>query len=430
MKFSDQPIARPGEDLLGRKDFALALARSIDQLSAAKDGFVIALVGEWGAGKTSIIRLVSRYLRHIEMARASERSLDWESTAEPRSLDEIEDMARIFERVEGHLADLDRSNKDIARSNKDGRWHELRKCLASNDETDIADRYWRLKNHIETNPHTTVVVFSPWLIAGRVELASALISDLARALGRSLGNEIKQAFGDLLKRISEFIPLVGAGLDVSTGIVGTGSFIRAGGDWSKSIANRMTSGPTLEEARNNLRRILGELKNQQVLVIIDDLDRLEPREALEMVSLVKSVGDLPNVIYLLGYDDLKLAALINRAVGVDGGEFLEKIVQYPVHVPPIDSDDLVQLFSAEILTQLDDLPEDEGRRLGNAWHYILRFYLRTPRDVRRFINSYGTSHSGLAEYTDPIDLLVLECLRLFEPEIYHFLRRNLLDLTG
>jgi hypothetical protein len=42
MHFSDQPIARPSEDFLGRKTFALALARAVDTLAPARDGFVIA----------------------------------------------------------------------------------------------------------------------------------------------------------------------------------------------------------------------------------------------------------------------------------------------------------------------------------------------------------------------------------------------------
>ena len=50
---SDRPITRPGDDALGRSGFALEVARSIDNLTIANEGFVMALVGEWGSGKTS-----------------------------------------------------------------------------------------------------------------------------------------------------------------------------------------------------------------------------------------------------------------------------------------------------------------------------------------------------------------------------------------
>lgn len=63
MHHSDRPISHPNDDVLGRSDFALALARSIDQLSVARDGFVIGLIGAWGTGKSSVVELTIRYLR-------------------------------------------------------------------------------------------------------------------------------------------------------------------------------------------------------------------------------------------------------------------------------------------------------------------------------------------------------------------------------
>jgi KAP family P-loop domain len=93
MRYSDQPITRPGEDALGRASFAFELARSIDNLSVAGEGFVMALVGEWGAGKTSVIELIVRYLRHIEMERASRHQLVGESQPSPQTIDQIELLA-------------------------------------------------------------------------------------------------------------------------------------------------------------------------------------------------------------------------------------------------------------------------------------------------------------------------------------------------
>jgi predicted KAP-like P-loop ATPase len=55
MRYSDRPISKPSEDLLGRSGFALQLARAIDQLTIANEGFVIAILGAWGSGKTSVI---------------------------------------------------------------------------------------------------------------------------------------------------------------------------------------------------------------------------------------------------------------------------------------------------------------------------------------------------------------------------------------
>ena len=149
-----------------------------------------------------------------------------------------------------------------------------------------------------------------------------------------------------------------------------------------------------------------------------------------MVSLVKSVGDLPNVVYLLSYHDVKLEELIGTAINIDGHEFLEKIIQYAIILPPVDQDDLWRLFSADLQTIFGNLSPEDQHRLGYEWHFTLRFYLEKPRDIRRFINALAVAHSNLGDYTDAMDLILLIVLQIFEPDVYWLVRRNLSDLTG
>jgi predicted KAP-like P-loop ATPase len=195
---------------------------------------------------------------------------------------------------------------------------------------ETADRYFQLLLNIEARPRNIVIRFAPWLISGKAELTQALLSELARGLGEKLGNEVAASFGLLLKRSSEFAPMAGTGLDLVT-TTHIGRFASAIGRWSGRMAETMISGPRLDDVREQLRASLRRRAGQKVVVIIDDLDRLTPSEALEMVSLVKSLGDLPNVLYILSYSEGHLAALIHSALGVDGHSFLEKIVQYPKH---------------------------------------------------------------------------------------------------
>jgi predicted KAP-like P-loop ATPase len=304
MRHSDCPISKPAQDLFERSGFALTLAQAIDRLPSgnARDGFVIAILGEWGSGKTSIIQLIRRYLQHIEMARSSEKPLRWETSAVPQAIGQLEVLAQSFEQVERRIADLETLNKDVSRWDRDGRWQELRRWVSSDRAANAADRYWQLKSAVEADPRTIIVTFSPWMIAGRAELTSALFTELARALGKRLGDDFKQAIGALLKRLSEFAPVAGTGLDLATHGLG-GGILRAGGTWTGHLAKKMTSGPTLDSLRENLQKVLARLDEQRVLLIIDDLDRLTFNEALELVSVIKSLGDLPNLIYLFSYDE-------------------------------------------------------------------------------------------------------------------------------
>lgn len=428
MLHSDRPITHPHQDVLGRREFAFTLAQSIDRLSVAKDGFVIAIVGEWGTGKTSVIQLIRRYLRHIEMERASHKPLPGHSEASPRTIDELEKMAATFERIEGRIASIEASNKDTTKWDATSRRSDFRYWLESDSAAAVAEYYWQLSARVHANPRTIVVPFSPWLIAGRAELASALLSELARALGPRLGDDVKQAFGALLERLSELAPIAGAGLDLVTGGIG-GAFVAAGGAWSGRIGRRLASGTTLEEVRLQLKRALEKLENQRVLVIVDDLDRLTPAEALEMVSLVKTLGDLPNVVYLLGYEESNLVSLIHKAARIDGHDFLDKIVQYAVALPRVEEHDLARLLTADLGEMLGDSFQGYYDRLSVLWYYVLRFYLESPRDVKRFMNALAVSYSVLADHVDPIDLMNVEALRLFEPELYTLIRRGTHDFT-
>jgi predicted KAP-like P-loop ATPase len=61
MLSSDKPVAHPDGDMLGYAPFAKHLAESITDLSRP-GGMVVALFGQWGSGKTTILNLVQHYL--------------------------------------------------------------------------------------------------------------------------------------------------------------------------------------------------------------------------------------------------------------------------------------------------------------------------------------------------------------------------------
>jgi predicted KAP-like P-loop ATPase len=90
---------------------------------------------------------------------------------------------------------------------------------------------------------------------------------------------------------------------------------------------------SIEGAKKKLAKAL-RASDQRIIVIIDDLDRLMPSEMRSVFSLVKSLGDLPNVLYVLSFDDSVVQkALQDSAEKIDPA-FLEKIVQVSLKLPP------------------------------------------------------------------------------------------------
>ena len=58
---ADRPIERRKDDCLGRRAFAESVAKRIQDVPA-QHGFTIAVTGEWGSGKTSILNMVAEVL--------------------------------------------------------------------------------------------------------------------------------------------------------------------------------------------------------------------------------------------------------------------------------------------------------------------------------------------------------------------------------
>ncbi len=420
MRHSDRPISHPRDDLLKRSTFALSLARSIDNLKVSEDGFVIGLLGSWGAGKSSVVELTLRYLRHLEMQRANGSEIN---------LDTLDQMADEFAHVKPQLDEFLERGLDANLWDRNHSTREFLRACGTENKAKLAEDYWSLQKKIALKPRNIVIRFSPWLIAGSAELASALISDMGREIGDRVGGEMREAFAALLERLSQVVPLAGAAVDVASGSAAGGLFSSAF-DISNQIAKRMTSGPTLDSVRESLRRKLRVLHECKIVVVIDDLDRLTPEEAVEMVSLVKGLGDLPNVVYLLCCDEVRLSSLLETHLRLDGREYLEKIIQYPVHLPTLDPADLSRLLDADLGELLPPLDSSDQTRLSHVWFSILRDYTTTPRDVRRLMNAFSVAIAGLGDHTDAIELLVLEAIRLNEPEIYGWVRQNIDELVS
>jgi predicted KAP-like P-loop ATPase len=179
--------------------------------------------------------------------------------------------------------------------------------------------------------------------------------------------------------------------------------------------------------------IAGDLRKLKapILVVLDDLDRLTPQEILEVFQLIKANGDFPNLIYLILCERTIVESNIAKALNVPGRDYLEKIVQVAFDVPMID----VACVHQVLFQRLDSLLSAEAvsarfsqKRWANVFFSGLRPYFATLRDVNRFISTLAFQFSSLsadgAFEVNPIDLIVLEVIRLHEPEVYRALQSS------
>ncbi|HEX6860982.1 MAG TPA: P-loop NTPase fold protein [Caulobacteraceae bacterium] len=277
-------------------------------------------------------------------------------------------------------------------------------------------------------PRLEVIDYRPWIISGHQNVVSGFFKVLTEKIGGRKGwwtrwkYRLARLFGGAADPLIDTAAAVGFFVDPTAGAASA-----AGGALAKKGARALVDGwlaePSLQSAYDALNAQLAK-ELRRFLVIIDDIDRLDGDEIRTMLQMVKSVGRLPNVIYLLAYD--------RRIVwdAVDGGRpldpwqpsYAEKIVQQELELPRPSHSSLMKLLDEE-LTFFFVHGESTLR-----WHYIVergvRRWMRYPRDVFRLANAVKFAWPALEGELDPQDLLAMEGLRLFDPDVFDWIRRN------
>lgn len=105
---------------------------------------------------------------------------------------------------------------------------------------------------------------------------------------------------------------------------------------------------TIDDAFSDLKFILSKIE-QKVVVVIDDLDRLDFVEVKQVLYAIKKSFHLPNISYVLCYDTENIVSFSNKDTEAEKViEFLEKFVNIKVNIF-LDSDTL-QKYTSENLS--------------------------------------------------------------------------------
>lgn len=192
-----------------------------------------------------------------------------------------------------------------------------------------------------------------------------------------------------------------------------------------------------------LSKAIGEA-NVNVLVIVDDVDRLHSDELLSVMKAVRLLGRFERVHYLLSYDEQTVIDVLTetdlaRAKPDRARRYLEKIVQYPFLLPPIQREHLFHELYAHILGTAKAagvrLPRDsEGGEVLDAQEFDTLFAAlptgsMTLRTIYRLCSQVDVMLTMVGGANiDLIDAILVTFLRLEYPGIYlslPFWRREL-----
>jgi hypothetical protein len=282
------------------------------------------------------------------------------------------------------------------------------------------------KNFREDDGPWTIVEFNPWSYPNPESLQAGFFAELRAQLPKEArGGDLRKKIGELSKAVSPYSKVISVvGVDPSDSFKALGEALV--GDTSVTASARAVA----EELRKAARPIL---------VVLDDLDRLTPDELLAVLKLVRHVGRLPHVFYLLGYDEETLLDVLGQTslVGTSptrARDYLEKIIQVRLDMPAFRVSQRAVLLDrglSEVLTASETvLSEQDTKRLSNLYSNALERRLATPRSISRFMGQVLAFYPPLAGEVDFVDFFLITWLRTDEPGVYRMLATEREALFG
>lgn len=267
----------------------------------------------------------------------------------------------------------------------------------------------------------TILDFNPWMFSGAQQLVESFFIELSAQLklrpslsevGKTLEN-----YGEIFSGMGS-PPLVGPWIESG----------RMAAKFLAKILQRRKEG--IGGPRAKVEKALAAL-DKPIVVVLDDIDRLTTSEIRDIFKLVRLTANFPNVIYVVAFDRLRVEESLTEE-GLPGRDYLEKILQISVDLPAVPAHILnKQIFEAidEALSGIDNPgPFDE-----NVWPEIfmdiIRPLVRNMRDVRRYAAAIHGTVRDLNGQVALADVLALEAVRVFLPDVFYQLQECVDGLT-
>lgn len=346
----DEPLTDPANDLLDMNQHARALANYIrDQ--EKKLPFTVGIFGEWGEGKTTMVRFLRHHLADIRKADSQEPIKFVTFSAWPFTTSEKLWRALILEiaKVLFNYAPREEEPTPVTEPAPKDDSHALTKKLSAflaNDFFPAKDQppplsdYEKFVKQLEDTDYGRISKRTPNKQVDQEALMTAVVNGALTVLGT------------MSPLVSGLRGLLGPKIDV------------------QELSRAQTEDNSTEavEALPRFRKIFSEMlaekaNGEAVYVFIDDLDRAQPDVALDIMESIRIALSEVDCVFIIAVDETLISqglrlrykelfaeerkAGFNEALANKGQEYLEKIIQFRTRVPTRTPEQTKRLIAAE-----------------------------------------------------------------------------------
>ncbi len=276
------------------------------------------------------------------------------------------------------------------------------------------------------HPAAVVVRFDPWLVSGRDDVITQFFAELLAtitALGTAKGRN-GDALRDLGAKLAGYAKDLAPAAGLFSLVPGAGA---AAAGAAKAAETLLTRDRSLAAQHRELTAMLAGVA-VPIVVLIDELDRVEDAEVRAVAQLVRAVADFPGLSYLLAYDRDRVVEALGGGNADRGAAYLEKIVQLEIPLPIAVGSETRGLFIAEFEHAVPAGVLPDGWRSDPRWTRLLAIatdgLLATPRDSRRVCGMYAVLAPMVAGEVDWLDLLGYCILLAKAPAVVEAIRHD------
>ena len=251
-------------------------------------------------------------------------------------------------------------------------------------------------------------------------------------------NPSKQKWAESRKKIGGiFKKMATVGTKIAAGAVGIdGGLVDELVEGNESAQSDIVQ--LKQEIGDMIEQILSENPSKKGFTFyIDDLDRIDPPVAVEILELLKNIFDLEHCVFILAIDyDVVIKGLkpkfgeLTEKNEREFRSFFDKIIQLPFSMPVASYN--VDTFLVDALSKIEFFTKDElaDVTLAEKLSDITRLSVGTnPRSLKRLTNTlalisiiYEEQKGGEAKETNQLNKLInyaLVCIQIAYPYIYN-----------
>ena len=288
----------------------------------------------------------------------------------------------------------------------EGKWGSGKTSLMNLIENEIKD-------------DVEIMHFNPWLLTDIKQVINLFFDELIKVL--CYGSFKAKWNEDIKKDIKTLANiLLPDNINVDIGLIKLGY---------KPKDAFIKNDESLEKIKSRINEYLKSL-DKKIVIIVDDIDRLTDEETEFIFRLTKGIADFDNLIYILLYDKGIVAKSLQTFKKEDGEKYLEKIVQYSLHVPKPHRLTLDKLLFQEIDEIIENLKQ-EGNEIffdEDKWSIVvdkvITKHILTVRDINSIINIVSFEYPIVVEDVNFTDFFLLTLLRVKNNNLYESIYEN------